>query len=183
MRLYDDYGYYGDGAGLAAAFFVFFAVFAVVWVLFVAGYYVLNGFAFMSFYRKVGVKPWIAWVPYYNQFVWLQVGGHVGWFIFLAVVPFGGWAVIVFLAIGMYRTGIAMGKPGGWVVLGIFLPFAWAFVMGAKENVYRPELITAAGYGPPLAGYGSAPNYANVDYVAPQYPQQPTQSPPPPPAA
>jgi uncharacterized membrane protein len=176
--LYDGYGYgYGYGA---AAFIGFFLVFGLIWFAIVVGGYVLNGFAFMSFYRKVGVKPWIAWVPYYNQFTWLQVGGQVGWFIFLALVPFGAWAVIVFLAIGMYRTGIAMGKQGGWVVLGIFLPFAWAFVMGAKENVYRPELITAAGYGPPLAGYGSAPNYANVDYVAPQYPQQPTQTPPPP---
>jgi hypothetical protein len=174
MRLYD---YYGNGGGIAAAFIAFILVFTVVWLLFIAGYYVLNGFAFMSFYRKVGVKPWIAWVPYYNQFTWLQVGGQVGWFIFLLLIPPASIAVSVFLVIGMYRTGIAMGKPGGWVVLGIFFPFAWAFVMGAKENVYRPELITAAGYGPPLAGYGSVPNYANADYVAPQYSQQ--SAPPP----
>ena len=176
MHLYDDYGY---GGTVAAAYFAFLIGFFVLWLVLVAGYYVVNGFAFMSFYRKVGVKPWIAWVPYYNQFTWLQVGGQVGWFIFLALVPGGSIAVAVLLAIGMYRTGIAMGKESGWVVLGIFVPFAWAFVMGARANVYRPELITAAGFGPPLAGYGSAPNYANADYVAPQYPQQPA----PPPAA
>jgi hypothetical protein len=34
--------------------------------------------------------------------------------------------------------------------------------------VYEPELITAAGYPPPRAGYGSlVPNFANVDYQAP----------------
>ncbi len=166
---YDGYGYGVFIAAYLASLFAFFVFFVVV----LAARYVLNGFGFMSFYRKVGVKPWIAWVPFYNEFTWLQVGGNVGWFIFLLLVPGGNIAVVVLLAMGMYRTGIAMGKSGGWVVLGIFFPFAWAFVMGARENVYRPELITAAGYGPPLAGFGSpVPTFANADYVSPHQPPQ-----------
>jgi hypothetical protein len=56
----------------------------------------------------------------------------------------------------MWHTGKAFGKDSGMLVLGIFLPFVWLFILASKSEVYRPELITAAGYPPPLAGYGSA---------------------------
>ena len=61
----------------------------------------------------------------------------------------------VFLAIGSYRTGIAFRKDSSWVVLAIFLPFVWLFLLGRPSEVYDPALITAAGYPPPLAGYGA----------------------------
>jgi hypothetical protein len=41
-------------------------------------------------------------------------------------------------------------------VLGIFLPFVWAFILGGKNEVYRPETFASYGWPPPLAGYGSA---------------------------
>ncbi|CAN5321165.1 hypothetical protein BH11ACT4_BH11ACT4_22960 [soil metagenome] len=138
---------------------LFFAIYAVVIVftLVVAVvFYVVMALALSQFFAKVGVEPWIAWVPFYNTWKWLEVGGQQGWLSLLALVPYAGIVTSVFLYIGMYRTGIAFRKDSAYLVLGIFLPFVWCFLLARDSEVYRPELISQAGYPPPLAGYGSA---------------------------
>jgi len=159
-----DYDYSDSYSSGGAAIGVIFAIYAVIIafsLLLAVAWYVVMSLALMSFFRKVGVKPWIAWVPYYNNWVWLQVGGQQGWLALLALIPYGGIATSIFLYIGMYRTGFGFRKGGEWVVLGIFLPFVWAFLLGRQTEVYDPSLITARGYPSPLAGFGSAPNSAN----------------------
>ncbi|MET4781901.1 DUF5684 domain-containing protein [Glaciihabitans sp. UYNi722] len=160
--------------GFFAAYFAIIGVIIVISIVIAAAYYVVMAIALSTFFRKVGVKPWIAWVPFYNNWVWLEVGGQRGWLSLLSIVPYGGIVSAVFLYIGMYRSGIAFRKHGGYVVLGIFLPFVWAFILGSRAEVYQPELITAAGFPPPLAGYGSvAFNYASTEQPAPGYGTQP----------
>lgn len=154
--------YYGPGDGsaylpqLIAAFFALFATVLVVELIFALAYYALMAFALSTFFGKVGVERWIAWVPFYNNWKWLEVSGQQGWFALLSLIPGARIVTSVFLYIGMYRSGIAFRRDGAFVVLGIFLPFVWCFILGSKSEVYQPELISAAGYPPPLAGYGSA---------------------------
>src|SRR3954468_1140722 len=147
--------------GTAAAWLIgFFAVFAIwfgIVLLLSLALCVVNAFALMSLFRKVGVAPWIGWVPYYNTWTVLELGGQPGPLALLSLAPYGNYAVLVFLAISHHRTGIAFGKDTGWVVLAIFVPFVWAFLLGRPEEVYRPELITAAGYAPPKVGFGAPP--------------------------
>jgi hypothetical protein len=119
--------------------------------------YVLYGIALMLFFGKVGVEPWIAWVPYYRYWKWLEVGGQNGAFVLFSLIPYGSIATFVFLYIGMWRTGRAFGKDAGMLVLGIFLPFVWLFVLASRNEVYRPEWLPAYGYPPPRAGFGSVP--------------------------
>lgn len=119
--------------------------------------YVLLGLTLSRFFRKVGVEPWIAWVPYYNHWKWLEVGGHPGWIALLSLVPYGSYATLVFLAIGNHRTGIGFRKDGSWVVLSIFLPWVWCYLLGRDSEVYEPQRITAAGLPAPLAGFGAMP--------------------------
>jgi hypothetical protein len=146
---------YGQSSSL---FMVIYLTVLVIDLAIAIGVYVVTAFAFMSFFRKVGVEPWIAWVPYYSTWKWLEVGGQAGWLSLLGLVPYGGIATLVFLGIGMNRIGIAFRKPGAaYVVLGILLPFVWAFILGGKNEVYQPELITQAGFPPPRAGYGAVP--------------------------
>jgi len=139
---------------------IIIAVYAVtigVTLLFCLAYYVVMSIALMSFFRKVGVEPWIAWVPYYNYWKWLEIGGQPGWYSLLSLTGIGAYVTLVFLYIGMYRTGLAFGKSGSFVVLGIFLPFVWAFILGGKNETYRPESLSGFGFPPPLAGYGAVP--------------------------
>jgi hypothetical protein len=152
-----------------------YVVMILVSLLFAAAFYVVMSIALSRFFKKVGVEPWIAWVPFYNNWKWLEVGGQQGWLSLLSLVPYAGIVTAVFLYIGMYRSGIAFRKESAFLVLGIFLPFVWCFMLGADSEVYRPELITKAGYPPPLAGFGSVPATAQ--------PGTPYAPPPAPPAA
>ena len=145
--------------GVDATFWiVFIAAFAIVFgitLVFALALYALNAFALMSLFRKVGVAPWIGWVPYYNTWTVLELGGQPGPLALLSIVPYGNYVVLVFLAMANYRTDIAFRKDSSWVVLAIFLPFVWAFLLGRAEERYQPELITAAGYPPPRVGFGA----------------------------
>jgi Family of unknown function (DUF5684) len=157
-----------DPSSNAAVFILILVAYFGVLITILLVNYVLYGIALMLFFRKVGVLPWIAWVPYYRYWKWLEVGGQQGWISILGIIPYGGIVTAVFLYIGMWRTGKAFGKDSGMLVLGIFLPFVWLFVLAAQGEIYRPELIAAAGYPPPLAGYGSAA-YA-AEHPAPSAP-------------
>jgi len=119
--------------------------------------YIVMSIALMKFFRKVGVDGWIAWVPYYNNWKWLEVGGFPGWLALVGLIPGAGVVTSVFLYMGMWRTGIAFRKTGGFLVLGIFLPFVWLFMLSSRTEEYHPEFISMAGYPPPIAGYGSVP--------------------------
>ena len=161
---------YGGAASAAAIVWLIFGIYAVILAVALVIDYVLYGIALMLFFRKVGVEEWIAWVPYYRYWKWLEVGGQNGAWVLLSLIPYGAYATLVFLCIGMWRTDRAFGKDAAMLVLGIFLPFVWLFVLASRTEVYHPEWLAAYGYPPPRAGYGSVPQY-------------PTAPPPPPPPA
>ncbi len=144
------------GAYAALILAVYLGVFAFSIAIALLAYVAL-GLTLSRFFRKVGVEPWIAWVPFYNRWKWLEVGGHPGWLSLLSLVPYGATVSLIFLAIGNYRTGIAFGKDGSWVVLGLFLPWVWCYLLSRDSEVYEPGRTTAAGYPAPLAGFGAAP--------------------------
>jgi hypothetical protein len=118
--------------------------------------YVLTAITLMLFFRKVGVRPGLAWVPIYNHWKWLEVGSQPGAVALVQLIPGAAIVTTVFLVIGMHRSGIAFGKETGWVVLAVFLPWLWCILLSQPSEEYRPERLAAAGYPPPLAGYGSA---------------------------
>jgi hypothetical protein len=145
---------YGIGAGAVIAIVV--GYFAFFFLALAVGY-VLQAIGFMQLFKKVGVEPWIAWVPYYNVWKLLEVGSQPPWMILIALVPGGSIVLLVFLAFTYHRIGISFGKDTGWVVLGIFLPWLWAILLGRDQEVYDPRRLAAFGYPPPNAGYGSVP--------------------------
>jgi hypothetical protein len=143
------------GGDTAAGVMVIIVVYAVfVGVLLLIGY-LLTAITLSLFFRKVGVDRWTAWVPIYNTWRWLEVGGQSGAFALLSLVPYGGIVTTVFLAIGMHRTGLAFRKDSAWVVLGLFVPWLWCILLSRPQEHYDPALITAYGYPPPRAGFGA----------------------------
>jgi hypothetical protein len=160
---YDDYSDYGtrDDSGLAiATILAVWAGLLLVMLVVVVASYVLIAIPLSALFRKTGIEPWKAWVPVYNTYEWLRLGGQNGHWTWFSLVPYGSVVMSVFLYMGMYRTGKAFGKDGSFVVLGIFLPVVWLFILGFGRDVYRPELLGAAGLGAPLAGHGSVAPYA-----------------------
>ena len=158
-----DYDYtYSDGAA-AGTILAIYGAFFLLSLVFAAAVYVLMALALSSFFKKVGVESWIAWVPIYNTWKWLEVGGQQGWLALISLIPYGSIVTAVFLYIGMYRTGLAFRRDGGFLVIGIFFPYVWAFILGGRAAVYEPALLAWHRQPPPRAGYGSVvPNPANA---------------------
>jgi len=172
IGLYTDDYTTSDGAEavFATLIGVYVVTFAIAMLFAVASYVVL-AIGLAGVFRKAGIEPWKAWVPIYSTFVWLQLGGQNGHWIWATFVPGGSIVTSVFLYIGMHRTGKAFGKETGFLVLGIFLPWIWVLILGLGKDEYHPERITAAGLGGPLVGYGagSQPGYAPVGYAPAGY--------------
>jgi hypothetical protein len=145
----------GDYAFIGAMF-ALYAALILIWLAIAVASYVVMSLALSSFFAKVGVERWIAWVPIYRTWRWLEVGGQPGWISLLVIAPSAGVVTSVFTYIGMYRSQLAFQKQPAFLLLGIFLPFVWLFLLGGRNETYRPDLITAAGYPPPLAGFGAA---------------------------
>jgi len=165
-------GSYGstDAQVLATVLGIYAIVLGIALVLAAISYVVL-AIGLSAVFRKAGIEPWKAWVPIYSTFIWLQLGGQNGHWIWATFVPGGSIVTSVFLYIGMHRTGKAFGKETGFLVLGIFLPWIWVLILGLGKDEYHPERITAAGLGGPLVGYGagSQPGYAPVGYAPAGY--------------
>jgi hypothetical protein len=166
---YDSYDSYGDDGVTLGTILAVYAGFFVFTLIVTAIAYVLTAIPLAALFRKTGIEPWKAWVPLYSTYEWLRLGGQNGHWVWLSLVPYGSIATAVFLYMGMYRTGKAFGKEGGFLVLGIFLPVVWLFLLGFGSDEYHPERITAAGLGAPRAGYGAVPDGAAV---VPSYPPQ-----------
>src|ERR1700709_469548 len=120
---------YGSGNGeseILAIVLTIYAVAAGIGLVIGIAIYIVSGIAFMKLFRKVGVEPWGAWVPFFNNWRLLEVGGQEGWLSVLSIVPFGNYVSAVFIAIAGHKIGTAFRKDGSWTVLFLFLPFVCA---------------------------------------------------------
>jgi len=149
-----------DRGTLAPALGVILTATAGIMVASFLASYLLFAASLASLFRKTGIPAWKAWVPFVQTWALLRLGGQSGNWVWLGLVPGASIVSSVFIYIGMYRIGIAFRKDSGMLVLGIFLPFVWAFILGGRDEQYAPELLALNGYPPPLEGYGSTPSRA-----------------------
>ena len=141
---------------LLAGVFVFFIVLIVLM-------YVTVALLLARIFKKAGVKGWKAWVPVYNTWTTLELGGQKGWWSLLTVAPIvtwfsslGGsenmWFAIslltfivsivgtVYLYIAMYKIGLRFGKEGYFVLWAIFLPIVWYAWLALDKSTWKgPE--------------------------------------------
>ncbi len=150
-QYYNDYNSYtspdqmygpATPADTAAALAVFFA-FSVFIFLFAVGIYVVVALCLMSIFKKAGVKPWIAWVPFYNHWKMLEIGGQQGFWAVLAIIPFVNIVSAVFTYIAMYHIGKKLEKDGAFVLLGIFLPLVWYIWLAVDKSKWHDKATDA----------------------------------------
>jgi hypothetical protein len=108
-----------------AGFFVFFAGFFVFFIVFFLIFYVLYSYMLGRIFKKADVEQWIAWVPFYNNWKMLEIGGQQGYWAILAIIPLVNIASAVFMFMAMYHIGRKLGKDDWFVLLAIFLPIVW----------------------------------------------------------
>jgi hypothetical protein len=119
-----------DPAAAAAIVGVVF-LFMLIIVIIV---YALSAFLLSRIFKKAGVEQWIAWVPFYNTWKLLELGGQQGFWAILAVIPFVNLVSAVFIYIAMFNIGKKLGKEDWFVLLAIFLPLVWMIWLAFDDS-------------------------------------------------
>jgi len=132
----------GSDAALAIAPAVFLMVLFCAFLLFAISYAV-SAFLLGKIFKKAGLKQWIAWVPFYNSWKLLEIGGQQGFWSLLVLIPGVGIVSAVFTFIAMYHIGKKLGKDGGFVALGIFLPLVWLIWLAVDSSTWNDQASTA----------------------------------------
>ncbi len=123
----------GAVEGAAAAAFAVMMLFAV----FIG--YAITAIFLMLIFKKAGVPGWAAWVPFYNNWKLLEIGGQQGFWSVLSIIPFVNIISAIMIYIALYHIGIKLGKSGAFVVLAIFLPLVWIIWLAVDKSVWNDE--------------------------------------------
>lgn len=162
--LYDSSASMGSGAD-AGAMALMFGVLGFITIV----SYVVGAIFMGMMFKKAGVPAWKAWVPLYNVWTFLELGGQKGWIsllLLLSWIPILGFipAIVatVFMCIAAYRIGLNFGKEAWFVVLYIFLGLVWLIWLAVdKTAVWKP------------AAAATQPVDNNIPPTTPETPTQP----------
>ena len=119
------------------------AVLVLLYILILAAAYVVSAIFLGKIFKKAGVKSWAAWVPVYNSWKLLEIGGQQGFWSVLAFIPVVNIVAAVFTYVSMYHVGKKLGKDGAFVVLGIFLPLVWLIWLAVDKSTWNDQASTA----------------------------------------
>lgn len=119
-----------DVAAAAAA-----GVMAGLWIGLIA--YVLSAIFLGMIFKKAGQPMWKAWVPIYNSWTLLQLGGQNGIWAVLALIPIVNIVSAIFMYIAMYYIGKNLGKSGTFVLWAIFLPIVWLIWLAVDTSTWK----------------------------------------------
>ncbi len=112
------------GSFLGGAFVTaLFALSVFIAVLLIVGVYVYYALAWSTIAKKRKYKyPWLAWIPFANISLILELGGfHWAW-VFLFLIPVLGWlALFILTIIATWKIFEKMNYPG-WFSLAVLIP-------------------------------------------------------------
>lgn len=153
---YDNSYYYSSpstlSSGDAAALAGFSLMFMLAVFVFAAAAYVVAALCLMRIFKKAGVtNAWAAWVPFYNNWKLLEIGGQQGFWAVLAVVPVVNIVSAIFMFIAMYHVGKKLGKPDAFVLLAIFLPVVWLIWLAVDKSTWSDKASSAPSLDPSAA--------------------------------
>lgn len=112
-----------------------FLVTILVTLVFIIIFYVIYSIFLGMVFKKAGIEAWKAWVPIYNNWVLLEMGGQKGWIALLTLIPGGSLVTAVFMYIAMYHIAIAFGKDAMlFIILAIFAPIIWVIWLGVDKT-------------------------------------------------
>lgn len=104
--------------------------------------YVITALLTAQIFKKAGVPQWIAWVPFYNNWKLLELGGQPGFWAVLAIIPVVSIVTAIFTYISMYYIGKNLGKSGAFVLWGILFPPVWYIWLAFDKSKWGDRLTT-----------------------------------------
>lgn len=123
-------------AAAAAGAFLVIMLFALI---ITAISYVVLALLLSRIFKKAGVETWKAWVPVYNSWTLLEMGGQKGFWAILMLVPPINIVAVVFQCIAMYNIGLKFGKSGEFVLWAIFLPIVWFAWLAVDDSKWQDK--------------------------------------------
>lgn len=123
-------------AAVAGAFFLVFFIALVV-------IYIITAIFLGKIFNKAGLASWPAWVPIYNTWKLLEIGGQPGFWAPLGIITPINIVTTVYTYIAMYHIGKKLGKSGNFVLLAIFLPVVWVIWLATDKSVWNEKLSDA----------------------------------------
>lgn len=139
-----DYSTYSTSSSADPAAVAAVTVTAIIFtLLFLAVVYVIGAIFLGKLFKKADVPSWIAWVPFYNTWKMLEIGGQQGFWAVLAIIPIVNYVSAVFMYIAMYHIGKKLGKEGVFVLLAIFLPIVWLIWLAVDKSKWNDAASTA----------------------------------------
>ena len=136
-----------DGAAILIMLLVFIVILALA--------YVISALLLARVFKKASIEPWKAWVPVYNSWTLLEMGGQKGFWSILMFIPFVNVAASVFMYIAFYHIGLRFGKSGEFVLWAIFLPIVWLIWLAFDKSIWTgpgsasPQQQTPPAFVPP----------------------------------
>ena len=116
------------------------AVLILLYFVILAAVYVVTAIFLGKIFKKAGVPSWIAWVPFYNSWKLLEIGGQQGFWAILAILPIVNIVSAIFVLIAIYNIGLKLGKSGAFFLLGFFLPLVWMIWLAVDHSVWDDSL-------------------------------------------
>lgn len=157
--MYSD-GISSDELGAIVALFAIALIPMIIGTLIL---YVISSWFLARIFTKVGIDSWIAWVPVYNTWKFLELGGQKGWLSLLVFIPcIGSIITAIYLCIAAYNIGRGFGKENaGWVVLYALVTLVWYGIIAfddSRWNGIPPQAVITGSSGNGTNNNGSVYN-------------------------
>ncbi len=116
--------------------------------------YAISAWLLSRIFRKAGIEEWKAWVPLYNYWIILEMGGQKGWYLLLSLIPFVGSVIfLVFYIMAVCEIGKKFGKDGIFVLWAIFVPIVWYAILAFDKSTWLGQTQSTTATTTPTPQY------------------------------
>ena len=124
--------------------------FALLIIILVVTCYVYSALALQSMGNRYGsARPWLAWIPFVNLWLLLEIAEFSPWFLLLFFVPL---ANFIFGIVIWWKVCENLGRPGWWAILMLIPPLNF-ILMGIQCKCFQVmSLLIGPRTSPPRCG-------------------------------
>ncbi len=139
-----SYGYRGYSHDIGSDMFFGMSILSflvITLVLTIIGY-AISSLLYMLIFKKAGIDAKKAWIPFYNKWIFFELGGQEGWKSLLAFIPYVGVIIsFVFEVLAVIEISKKLGKspyfailyPFGILSFGI-ASLVWFLILGLDSS-------------------------------------------------
>ena len=124
--MYTTLAQQGGNVGGTIGILVLLAVYLVIIVLVIAG--------FWKMFVKAGQPGWAAIIPIYNSYIMCKIAGRPGWWVILLLIPYLNFIFWIILMVDLAKS---FAKGIGFAVGMILLSFIFIPILGFGDAEYQ----------------------------------------------